>query len=162
MCRISNKLVLHRIPTVAIEKVQNSYSSCAAKSSSMAGHDIAACLLKVSSRGVRPVTRLVPLATACSKMLLSSLFFGAGCWLCLLFSPFRTDHRKQLRTRSVATQQRLRTNSFAPHRGAPTPLIPHTYVFLWACNRLRRCGTNIGKIMMTVRLTCTFSSSGPV
>ena len=69
----------------------------------------ARCLLTVSSRGVRRVTRLVPLATACSKMLLSSLFFGAGCWLCL-FSPFRTDHRKQLRTRSVATQQRLRMN----------------------------------------------------
>ena len=104
---------------------------------------------------------LGPSRNSCSKMLLSSLFFGAGCWLCL-FSPFRTDHRKQLRSRSVATQQRLRTNSFTPHRGAPTPLIPHTYVLLWACNRLRRCGTNIGKIMMTVRLTCTFSSSGPV
>ena len=72
--------------------------------------------------------------SACSKMLLSSLFFVAGCWLCL-FSPFRTDHRKQLRSRSVATQQRLRTNSFAQLLGAPTPLIPHTYVLLWACNR---------------------------
>ena len=107
------------------------YSSCAAKSSSIAGDDIAVCLLKVSSRGVRRVTRLVPLATACSKMLLSSLFFGAGCWLCL-FSPFRTDHRKQLRTRSVATQQRLRTNSFAQLLGEATPLVARNDATAWA------------------------------